>query len=633
MRTQLLGLTTAALAVGTLTLGLATPAEADAWKTATKVPFPNGAMTDVDVVSTGDGDAVAAAIIDGAVHAYTATDGVWSGHAVVRSDVDATKLVLASNGQGGAAVGWVENVGGVDRLRVSRQVGPASWTGLNLMTPSGTDVVGQPQLGVAGDGLLIAAATVDGEDIDNRLLVTEWPQGAGPGAPKTLSESDAWNPALDVNSKGEALIAYNYTGLIDDVMTVSRRTPGQGWNLGDSTSNSGDIASAPDVAISENGKGQVIYSVVSNAYYRAETSPVLADGTALTGHLVSLDQDFASEPSVDIDDDGKALFAYVVTKDGTKSIRYATAADGAYPGDPATLAGTLPDAQRPIALTGAGGLRAIQHSGNSRVVTHYRTSQVQPFVPVTSEQGYLPDTAADVDAGGNLVTIGLKPLEGAFARFLDAGGPSLTLDQPGAATTMSTSIPLAWSVTDSLSGLQPGTDIYATTAAWNQAQHGAPAVVIDNAPGTSAAFPAALGTSYCFQARATDTSGNATTTEKRCTTVPLDDTALTGKKWKRITRAGAFNNTASVTKKKGRTLVLTGVQARHLSLLLTKAKKGGKVKVLWNGHLVKKVSLKGTGPVTVPVLDLGSVQAGTLKVKVVSKDGRKVTVDGVVVAK
>ncbi|MDQ6522280.1 hypothetical protein RB608_01645 [Nocardioides sp. LHD-245] len=633
MRKQLLGLTTAALAVGTLSFGLATPAQADAWKTSTKVPFPNGTMTDVDVVSTGDGDAVAAAIVDGAVHAYTATDGVWSGHAVVRSDVDATKLVLASNGRGAAAVGWVENVAGVDRLRVSRQTGPASWTGLNLMTPSGTDVVGQPQLGVAGDGLVIAAATVDGEDIDNKLLVTEWPQGAGPGAPKTLSASDAWNPALDVNSKGEALIAYNYTGLINNVMTVSRRTPGQGWNLGDSTSNSGNIAAGPEVAISENGKGQVIYSVVSNAYYRAETSPVLTDGTALPGHLVSLDEDFASEPSVDIDDEGKALFAYVVAKDGTKSIRYATAADGAYPGNPATLTGTLPDAQRPIALTGAGGLRAIQHSGNSRVVTHYRTSQVQPFVPITSEQGHLPDTAADVDAGGNLVTIGLKPLEGAFARFLDAGGPSLALSQPGAATTLSTSIPLAWSVTDSLSGLQPGTDIYATSAAWNQAQHGAPAVVIDNAPGNSAAFPAVLGTSYCFQARATDTAGNGTTTQKRCTTVPLDDTALTGKKWKRIAQAGAFNDTATTAKKKGRKLALSGIQAKHLSLMVTKAKKGGKIKVTWNGTLLKKISLKGTGRATVALADFAGVQGGTLKIKVISKNGRKVTIDGLVAAK
>ncbi|MFB9768109.1 hypothetical protein ACFFOS_27280, partial [Nocardioides kongjuensis] len=120
---------------------------------------------------------------------------------------------------------------------------------------------------------------------------------------------------------------------------------------------------------------------------------------------------------------------------------------------------------------------------------------------------------------------------------------------------------------------------------------------------------------------------------ERCTTVPLDDTALVGTKWKRTTKAGAFNNTATMTKKKGRKLTLTGIQARHLDLILTKATKGGKVKVYWNGTAVKTINLKGTGQVTVPVLDLGSVQTGTLKIKVVSKNGRKVTIDGIVAAK
>lgn len=638
MRKQLLGATAVLLGATTLGVGFPTAAtHADAWKAPTSVPFPAGTVTDVDVVSTGDGDAVAAAIIDGAVHASTAVDGVWAPSHQVRGDVDATRLVLASNGNGKAAVGWVENVGGDDRLRVSRQVSATSWTGLKLVTPAGSDVSGAPQLGMAGDGLVIAAAAVDGGESDHELFVTEWPQGGVPGAPDSISSSDSWNPALDVNSKGEALLAYNYTGLIDDTMTVARRTPGQGWNLGKPTFNSGDIASSPDVAISENGKGQVVYTVVTNDGYWPEASPVKADGTALTAHLVSQPEALTSawEPNVDINSAGTALFTYRTVKEGVTKVQYAVAADGAYAANPQVLTGSLADAESPIARIGDTGLRLIHHSGSGMLATHFKSSQVQPFAPLVSEPGYLLDTDADIDAGGNAVTVGIKPGNGVRARFLDAGGPDLALTKPGTPVTYATTIPLAWSMSDGLSPLSPGTDIYATSAAWNQTKHGAPKVVINNAVGTSAAFPAVPGSSYCFQAQVSDTASNSTTTPKRCTTVPLDDTSLTGKKWKHKSKAGHFNNTVVQTKRKGASLKLTGIAAQQISLIADRLAKGGKVKIKWNGKVVRKLSLKGTkaNSLTLPVVSFGSVQTGTLKIKVVGKDRRPVRIDGLVVAK
>ena len=130
MRQQILGATAAILGASVLSIGLpSAPTHGAAWKPSTQIPFPAGQVTDVEVVSTGPGDAVAAAIISGAVHAYTAVNGVWTGHDQVRSDVDATGLVLAANGNGDAVVGWQENVSGETRLRVSRQLTATSWTG------------------------------------------------------------------------------------------------------------------------------------------------------------------------------------------------------------------------------------------------------------------------------------------------------------------------------------------------------------------------------------------------------------------------------------------------------------------------------------------------------------------------
>lgn len=637
MRSKVLGLATAAVAAGALTLGVPTaPAQAVAWKAVTEVPFPAGTISEIEVVSTGDGDAVAAAIIDGAVHAYTAVDGVWTGHALVRADVDATRLVLASNQSGDNAVGWVENVAGDDRLRVSRQQSQAVWSGhlLGPMTPSGADVVGLPQLGISGDGRVITAATIDGEESNHELVVTEWAKGGGsPGAPKTISAGDAWNPSLDVNSKGEALLAYNYTGLIDDVLNVSRRSAAGVWSIGDSTSNSGDLASAPDVAIAETGEGQVVYAVVATEAYMVETSRVLTNGTALNGEILSNTPEFASEPTVDMDAAGNALFAWIADKDGTTSVRHARAAVGSYPGTPQTLTGTLPDAERPIARIN-GGRQFVQHSGNGKVTTHYRTSALQSFAQVSTGTGYAADTGLDLDRSLNAVMVGVQS-GSTQARFFDSGAPSVALTQPGSSTTVSSSVPLKWSAADSLSGLKPGTDLYLSSAAWNKSGFSAPAVVVDDAPGSERTYAAAPGATYCFQARVVDAASNAATSAKRCTTVPLDDKSLAGSGWTRAAKPGHFRGTWSATSTKGRVLTRTGVKATRLALVAARRTNGGRVEIRWNGTVIRTISLKGANAnrVVFPIKTWDSVRSGNLKIKVVSANGRPVRIDGLVVAK
>lgn len=636
MRSKILGLATAAVAAGALTLGVPTaPAQAVAWKAVSGIPFPAGTISEIEVVSTGDGDAVAAAIIDGRVHAYTAVDGEWTDHALVRGDVDATRLVVASNRKGDNAIGWVENVAGDDRLRVSRQSSPTVWSGhlLGPMTPAGSDVVGLPQLGISGGGRVITAATIDGGESNHELVVTEWAKGGGsPGAPKTISAADSWNPSLDVNSKGEALLAYNYTGLVDDVLNVARRSAGGVWSLGDSTSNSGDVASSPDVAIAETGEGHVVYSVVATEAYMVETSRVLANGTALNGEILSDTPEWAWEPTVDMDAAGNALFAWVADKDGTRSVRYARAVAGSYPGSPVTLTGTLPDAEHPIARTDAGR-QFIQYTGNGKVTTHFRTTTLQSFAQVSTGTGYIADSGLDID-GSNAVTLGVQ--SGVTqARFFDAGSPAVALTRPGSATTVSTSVPLEWSASDSLSDVKPGTDLYLSSAPWNQSTFSTPKVVVDNAPGTETSYAATPGATHCFQARVVDAASNASTSAKKCTTIPLDDTSLTGSGWTRAAKSGQFRGTWTTTSTKGRVLTRTGVKAARLALVAPRRTNGGRVEIRWNGTLVRTISLKGAtaNKVVFPIKTWGTVQSGNLKIKVVSANGRPVRIDGLVVAK
>lgn len=639
MRSKVLGLAAAAVAAGALTLVPSAPSHAAAWKPVSEIPFPAGTVTDIEVVSTGDGDAVAGAIIDGSVYAATAVDGVWTGQAKVRGKFGdgATDLVLASNGKGDNAIGWVEDVSGDLRLRVSRQSSPNLWSGhlLGPMTPVGTDVVGKPQVEVTGSGRVITAAAVDGGDSNHELVVTEWAKGGGsPNAPQTLAASDAWNPSLDVNSKGEALLAYTYSGLIDDVMIVSRRSAGGTWSLGDSTSNSGDIAAPADVAISENGQGQVIYGVAKANGFLAETSLVLANGTALDGKVLSNTAEYVSWPTVAIDDDGSALFAWIAVKDGSTYVRHASAEANADPGAPQTLTGTQPSANLPIARVD-GPFRLVQTFGDGKITTHYRTSPVQSFSPTTTGTGYYHDHALDIDGHGNAVMLGVQ--SGVFqARFLDAGGPSLSLTRPGSATTVSTAVPLEWTApSDSLSTLQPGTDLYVSSSRWNQPAFSTPAVIVDNAPGTTASYTATPGATYCFQARAVDTAGNGTTTAKRCTTVPLDDVSLAGSGWTRAAKSGQFKGTWTTTTTKGRTLSRSGISAKSLALVANRVSNGGLVEVRWNGTLLKKISLKGAAATkkVYPIVSWAGLHTGTLTIKVISPTGRPVRIDGLAVAK
>ena len=633
MRKQILGATAAILGASALSIGLpAATTHGAAWKPTTPIPFPAGVVTDVEVVSTGPGDAVAAAIINGAVHAYTATDGAWVGHDEVRGDVDATGLLLAANGNGDAVVAWEEVVSGDNRLRASRQFSSTAWLGQQFLTPAGSDIIGGADIGIAANGLVIATASVDEAEAHQKLLVTEWPEGQVPGTPQVLSGSDSWGPSLDVNKKGEALVAYNYSGIIEDVVNVVRRTPGQGWNLGDSTSNDGNVAAGPDVAISDNGQGQVIYAVTANDAYVVQTSRVLPDGNALPDAALGPFDEFAADPSVDINATGAALFTWVSHKNGTTTVRYASAANDAYPGAAQVLSGTASNATDPTARISDSGLRVIQHSGNGQVVTHTKTHAAQPFVPVYSGTGFHTDDAVDVDRDGNAVQVAFKPVGGVSGRFFDATGPTATLNAVPYATIAKT-IPVSWTASDSLSALT-GTDVYVSSVAWNKTVFSTPEVVVHDVPGTEATVPAIAGTTYCIQTRTSDAANNSTTTPKRCTTVPLDDRALVGNSWNRATGTGHFKNTVTTTKQNGAVLTRTNVKAKKLVLVVQKTANSGTVKVTFDGQVLGSFSLEGSGKKK--QISLGSfpaVKAGTLTIKVTSATGKPVNIDGLIVAK
>jgi hypothetical protein len=85
---------------------------------------------------------------------------------------------------------------------------------------------------------------------------------------------------------------------------------------------------------------------------------------------------------------------------------------------------------------------------------------------------------------------------------------------------------------------------------------------------------------------------------------------------------------------KGAKLTLDGVRAQQIAIVVAKAARGGKIKVVFAGQGLGTYSLKGKGSKQLVALkNLGSLKVGKLVIKVVSKTGKVVRIDGVVAAK
>lgn len=140
------------------------------------------------------------------------------------------------------------------------------------------------------------------------------------------------------------------------------------------------------------------------------------------------------------------------------------------------------------------------------------------------------------------------------------------------------------------------------------------------------------GYTYCLSARARDGAGNVSAwSSAQCVATALDDRALTGRRWSRAKGSSYYAATVSMAKAKGAALTRTATQTRRISIVATRCAKCGKVDVLWNGKLLKRLDLRAartSNRVVLPVTTFSGVRTGTLTVRVASS-GRPVHIDGV----
>jgi hypothetical protein len=247
-------------------------------------------------------------------------------------------------------------------------------------------------------------------------------------------------------------------------------------------------------------------------------------------------------------------------------------------------------------------------------------------VPITTD-GFTTVSFFATDNWGNV------ELQKSVTVQKDSDPPSVPILTAPARFLTSTDIPVAWSASDDLSGVATF-DTQVSSAPATTGLFGAFTNWLIGTTATSGTFAGSPGHTYCFRALARDRAGNGGLfSPGRCGVVPVDDPklAIAAGAWTRSTSAtGFYRNTSTSTTAHNAALRSSPVVAKQLALVARTCPTCGSVRVLWNGAVVKTISLQASPGTTKRVFKIpafATQQSGTARIEVTST-GKPVNIDG-----
>lgn len=638
MRKQMLtSVAAAAVAAGTLTLATPGSAEAVGWIDSGAI---NGGVfgtaTSLDVASTGPGDAIAAWTVPAGdidrVWVSRAVNGDWGNPGVLSpAGQDASNVHVAANPKGDAVVTWEHPSGGPDQIVLEgRRLAAGTWGPVTNLALTPSDDTLEHDVAVAASGRATVLYVV-ANGSDSTALVSDWPKvGSVTSSPIEPGGDDEYLPAFAANDAGDVLVSFARGGVIH---TIYRNAGSTSWTPeAEVISGTGEPTSS--VALRPDGSG-VVVGIKNGTPDVVQAVEIGANGAPGQSTAVSSTDLEARHASVTANADGDVLVAWETHDDQGYGVDSAIrSAGGAYSPAAELQAPVATNSQHPETVLTDQDLRTVISPVSTSLRVWHRTSGFQASWQHHDAGPSLQvgPYAADADAEGNVVVVGTGN-NVVHAEFLDAAGPVTKVVKPTRAISTTDQVKVGWSVLDSLSQVAPTVDVYATAAPWNAAGPGDTTLLFDNATGDEVTYPAAPGTTYCFQVRSQDMVGNFATSQPRCNTVPLDDRLLGGTGWTQAVGEGHFLNTVTRTNVEGRTLTRKGVHAKRLALVVHKTLNSGTVKVTFAGQVLGTFSLQGDAKRRViNVAKFPVVKTGTVKI-IVTSDNKPVIIDGLVVAK
>ena len=151
---------------------------------------------------------------------------------------------------------------------------------------------------------------------------------------------------------------------------------------------------------------------------------------------------------------------------------------------------------------------------------------------------------------------------------------------------------------------------------------------------TSRTIAGKLGHEYCFSAYSGDVADNMSAqSAPRCTAIPLDDRSLQASAgWSRVSAKSFFNGTAMQASAGGRTLTRAGAIAGRAAVVVDKGRGFGSIVVLYNGKVVKTISLAASKTLTKQLITLPRILRLT-KIVIKTMSSRRVQIDGLLLAR
>lgn len=604
--------------------------------------------SDAHIAMSENGSAIATwiRVVNGndVVQASYLSNGTWSNPANVSpSNAEVANPAAAINDKGVAVASWQQkDANDLFQVRINRFVSGGFGASKQISYGNVYTATGEMEAAVDGNGRFWAAYQVTDNGPLNRVRVVNDNTAGGLGdLYSNLGDDSSFAPDLAVNADGDALLAFYNAGNGSSSIDV-RRFDGSSktWTATKSVSTTGQYRVEAETALNDSGVATVGYVKQDlDGDFRASVVRVKTDGAVTGSAYVSPAGVSTSNITLDQNDSGAAVFAWnqANTEVGYKTRAFDTAGWATGSAVNAALTG----ATHPKAAISDTGAYMLGWVNNGDLHSAYRgVPAVLPFVKYNSSAiEFAPtETSVGIDNQGNAVVGGVyalpDPTQGALhVKVVDASGPTSSV--AGVPTNaLKKALKLTWSAKDRFSDVTLY-DVKVKTTKWNSTT-GAYTSLLTGTSQTSYDFATTPGRTYCFEVRARDTHANyGAFTAPKCTTTPIDDGVLSAAGgFTRVKSTSHFNGTYSKATTKGASLKLTQVKAKRLALVVSKVASGGKVEVYFQGKKLGTYSLKGTSyQQVVPLKTFGSVEGGTVVIKVISETGKLVRIDGLVAAK
>jgi hypothetical protein len=294
--------------------------------------------------------------------------------------------------------------------------------------------------------------------------------------------------------------------------------------------------------------------------------------------------------------------------------------------------GPDPDAWYASGFNGTSSASAMVAGVAASLSSIYEEVHGVPATPATIRD-LLVSTGTPQPMGPGLRTdeIGPRPALEAAIRAVDTQPPTVSMDLPTTAVSLSTQVGAGWSGSDPL-GIGRF-DVQRRTARWNDSF--ASWTPWRSTASTAATLSSSYGRTHCLRVRAVDSIGNTSGwSARRCTTVPLRAKQLAySDGWSTVDKPGAFGGALRRTTASGATASRSRVSGERLFLVATRCASCGKLRVSWNGTRVRTIDLHAASTrrhQVIPLISWSAPHHGTLTFTTISA-GKTVAIEGLAV--